>query len=209
MGKDRGRKIMINLEPNPYERRVKKSILIDHAMNFHVGDRKCVIQAGGHVGVWPNRLVEYFDEVHTFEPHPDNYTELVKNTLGKPQIITNNCALGEEEGEEPFRFSKKSSGMHHIDRSGDILVRTVAIDDYCELHNIHPTAIFLDVEGFEMFVLRGAVDTISKLRPLISCEENHAGSRWDVEEGDLEKWLSIFDYKVGRRHKKDIIFCQI
>lgn len=34
----------------------------------YVRGRECVVQAGGHVGVWPLLLAKKFATVHTFEP---------------------------------------------------------------------------------------------------------------------------------------------
>lgn len=195
------------LESRPYERRVKKSILIDHAMELHTGATDCVLQAGGHVGVWPNRLTEYFNEVYTFEPHLDNYRELLKNTEGKDQIKAYNWALGFSPRAGQLKFSDKSTGMHHIAQEGDQDVGIVSIDWFCEKFDVRPDALFLDVEGYELFVLMGAERTIKENLPLISCEENECGKRYGVKPGELAEWLSRFGYNMRRKYKKDLIFC--
>lgn len=195
------------MEPRPYERRVKNSILIDHAMKLHKGPTNCVLQAGGHVGVWPNRLTEYFDQVFTFEPHPDNYKELIKNIKVKDQIIAFEWALGGSVGVKNLKSSTKSTGMHHIDINGDKTVHVTSIDWFCNEYNIIPNAIFLDIEGYELLALMGGEETISKHKPLISCEENAACLRYGIKHGELAEWLAKFGYKLGRKYKKDLIFC--
>lgn len=198
----------MQLEERPYERRVKKSRLIDHAMALHSGSTDCVIQAGGHVGVWPNRLVEYFNTVYTFEPHPDNYAALLENTKGKNQIKAYKMALGDGWRTDSLKFSDKSTGMHYIAHGGDAIVNMTSIDLFCKEHNLFPGAIFLDVEGFELFALLGAEKTIKRNAPLITCEENECGKRYGVKPGEITKYLKKFGYKMARKYKKDLIFCK-
>jgi len=199
----------MQLEDRPYERRVKKSVLIDHAMRLHDGSTDCVIQAGGHVGVWPNRLTEYFDKVYTFEPHPDNYQELLKNTEGCDQIHPFSWGLGDSVRFRSLKSSTKSSGMHHIDPDGDgIPTHVISIDWFCDRHKLNPGALFLDVEGYELFVLHGAESTIRRNYPLIVCEENEACKRYGLDYGVLAKWLAGIGYEMKRKYKKDLIFCR-
>lgn len=197
----------MKLEEWPYERRVKKSILIDHAMKLHKGPTNCVIQAGGHVGVWPNRLTEYFDEIHTFEPHAHNYPELLRNINGDENIYAYPWALGDTYCIRQLKSSTKSSGMHHIDKEGDDVLM-VSIDWFCSKHSAKPNALFLDIEGYELYALKGAIEIIKEMKPLIVCEENATCERYGFKEGDLAKWLSDYGYKLGRKYKKDLIFWQ-
>ena len=49
-------------------------------------------------------------------------------------------------------------------------VDVTSIDVFCEKNKITPGAIKIDVEGSELYVLRGAIDTLTNYRPIVFCE---------------------------------------
>ena len=126
--------------------------------------KTCCVQAGGHVGVWPNELKKYFNRVITFEPDPACYHALVKNVDGK--VEHHNKALGTKTGVLYIEI-KESSSVSQISKKG-IPISSIAIDElnleFCDL-------IYLDIEGYEVSALKGAINTIKKFRPVICVEE--------------------------------------
>lgn len=134
--------------------------------------RKVVIQAGGAIGIWPLRLRALgFERVITFEPDPDNYQCLIANTHDDPAIACWNMALGEHFAfahieHSPDRKSNAGAGFVALDVNGAIMVQ--AIDQMGHLDRLD--LLCLDVEGFELFALRGAYETIMHFRPVIMAE---------------------------------------
>jgi len=71
-----------------------------------------------------------------------------------------------------------------------------SIDYFCDVNDVIPTAIKIDVEGNELNVLMGGVYIIDKYRPVIQCEysqENANQYGYNVEE--IKKLLESMEYK--------------
>lgn len=144
---------------------------VDKAASY-CRERKVAIQAGGALGVWPLRLRALgFEKVLTFEPDPDNYQCLIANTHDDPAISCWNMALGEHFAfahmeRSPDRLNNAGAGFVALDVDGAIIVQ--AID---QMHGLERLDLLcLDIEGFELFALRGAYETIMRHRPVIMAE---------------------------------------
>ena len=140
---------------------------MDHAI-ARCKRREFCVQAGGHVGLWPLRLAQFFKGVATFECEPALFQCLRLNTNTTPNITSFDAALGPELGRVKLRPSV-SAGSWRVDHEhGKVEVDQVTIDwlglGQCD-------AIFLDVEGYEVEALKGAAATIKKFSPVIHVEE--------------------------------------
>jgi Methyltransferase FkbM domain len=69
------------------------------------------------------------------------------------------CAAGAEEGSVKFT-SKYSDDQNEISTSGDVEVPLKKLDQLVSLDTI--TLLKIDVEGFELFVLQGASETLAR-----------------------------------------------
>lgn len=173
-------------------------------------DRDVVVQAGGRLGLWPLYLAEFFDHVHTFEPDPVNFVCMKRNiaehwTPAHGQIHAYNMALGGQNEHGWLVDSPESDGMHYLRKDAEPGVS----GSPCEVTTIDSSlmlpacdALFLDVEGFELAVLRGAIDTIVRFKPLIVVEENALIARYGRDRGDVERWLvsQSLGYKLVGEH---------
>ncbi len=161
--------------------------------------RNCAVQAGGNCGVWAAWLAERFDKVVTVEPDPLNYWCLTQNV---PKNVLHKCAaFGDAPGMMGMDCDPKNVGAHQMAKGTG--VKVITIDslklDACDY-------LCLDIEGFEMNALRGAVETIKKFRPVIQVEDKGLSDRYGTAKGDIEKWLEYhFKYRVYRRIHRDII----
>lgn len=125
--------------------------------------RSIAVQAGGHVGIFPNFLAGQFNEVVTFEPDPDLYECLLLNR--RPRVRTVNVALSSKSREVKFR--RNTGGTGAISDDGDLSVPAISLDSsgVTQANFIH-----LDVEGHEVEVLRGAMALIERCSPVLQLE---------------------------------------
>ena len=129
--------------------------------------RKLIIQAGGNCGMVPLEYSKYFDRVVTFEPDPLNFKCLVANIPSK-RVTSIQACLGSKSGElVPMRNNGKNIGSCHVSEAPPTFhAMTFMIDS---LH-LAPNVIHLDVEGYELEVLKGAKKTIKRHKPVIVSE---------------------------------------
>lgn len=139
-------------------------------------ERNVVVQAGGNCGLYPRLFAKYFKTVYTFEPDPLNFHCLVNNCQ-LDNVIKINAAVGEtNELVRVERPSMTNVGMHKVHADGEVHVPQFRID---QLGLIACDFIQLDVEGYEIHALRGAIETITRFKPGISCEN---GARNGIPE---------------------------
>ncbi len=166
----------------------------------HVKKFDVVVQAGGNCGIWPMALGERFRTVYTFEPDPMNFRCLCANAQGE-NIFKFNAALGEYHQGVGLIRRPENVGAHRIGGLGKI--PTMRIDDLglseCDL-------IYLDIEGYEMFALRGGAATIEKHHPVIVIEDKGCSEPYGVAMGGTPAWLcGQFGYRVAERVNRDVV----
>lgn len=189
---------------------------IDAAMPFMKGTSFC-LQAGGWVGIWPLYLSDLFDRVVTFEPVPylfecmkKNIENASSNSVQTPRsemITAYDVALGPALGEltlEVARSGCTSACLPTDPKSRSRYVETIkvpvtTIDETCEKIE-RVDALFLDVERYEIPVLRGALYTIRKHKPVITVEVLKGGGPKIIEAMDDLK------YRLVARAHNDWIF---
>ena len=160
-----------------------------------------VVQAGGNVGIFPRKLAGKFKTVYTFEPNHDNFECLVKNVTNR-NVIKFQAVLGNTRELVNVEVPDSANmGKNFVKGSG--FVPTVRIDDLalneCDL-------LYLDIEGFELEALKGAIETLVKFHPAIAIEENVCCQRYGVAEGETGKWLQQFGYKEVKKYYSDILY---
>lgn len=174
----------------------------DHAFDMELAvslapKHRTVVQAGGHVGMWPLWLSSHFKTVYTFEPHRDNFRCLVRN-IQAPNVYPFRAVLSNFI--EPVDLREAgSSGGHNIrvDERGESAVDgslpSIRIDDW---HLTDLDFVMLDIEGFELSALRGMDFTLQRCKPIIQVEERGHGVKKGIGDTleDLEQFLSSLGY---------------
>lgn len=147
---------------------------------LHPGD--VFLDVGAHIGLFSCVAARFVGDsgfVYAVEPHPEAYDKLRENTrVNKLQnVCAVNVALGAEEGEAHI-FSDKdkatASLIHpeNIHRGLGKQIHVTTIDTLIENGMIRvPTFMKVDVEGFELEVLKGARDLLSSSKAPIICVE--------------------------------------
>lgn len=158
----------------------------------YVKNHRRALDIGAHVGTWSRILVEHFDRVEAFEPLWDHQQCFRKNVS---EAMLHPYAVSSEDGVVRMRVIPNHTGACHIDDNG-VSVDAVKIDDY-EFDDVDFMKI--DVEGHEVEVLEGAIETLKRCRPTIIVEQK--GLRTDdkfaacrfLEDLSFKKQAQVID----------------
>ena len=157
-----------------------------------------VIDVGAHVGFYSmlaSALVGEEGQVHSFEPTPWTFDLLMQNTNKLSNIVLNNNAASDRKDSIPFKDYGPGYGAYNTaHKNGSILnkkaktiiIKTIALDDYCEDKNIRPDFIKLDAEGHEYAILNGMNRLFEKTRPLVALEVVGSDEWADNRERSIE-----------------------
>lgn len=162
-------------------------------------DEKCIIfDIGANLGWYTLNMLKdnSHRKVYAFEPIKDTYKKLLKNI--KINSLTNvnlyNFGLYEKNKEVDFFYDVTASGassiadLRELDSTRKVKCSLIKMDDFIKTNNIKRLDfIKCDVEGSELFVYKGGINSIEKFKPIIFSEM-------------LRKWSAKFDY-----HPNDII----
>jgi FkbM family methyltransferase len=155
------------------------------------------VQAGARVGLWPIELAERGAHVHAFEPEPVNFDCALRNVTLRGhsgRVTLTRAALGAQTRPLYLSLSRESNGEHYVGKNRfSILVPATTID---LLKLEHCAAIFLDLEGYELEALVGAVETLRRCKPVVVVEENALCARYHRERGDVERFMAGLGYRL-------------
>ncbi|MCH9627866.1 MAG: hypothetical protein S4CHLAM2_15130 [Chlamydiales bacterium] len=132
-----------------------------------------VADIGAHLGFFAlffSQWVGNKGKVFSFECNPKNYSFLKKNIELNhcSNVHLEHCAVGEKEG--AVDVPADSSGLFCKTKfPKDIPVQMISLDYYFLSKNVVPTVIKVDVEGYELEVLKGS-QTILKNKPKLFIE---------------------------------------
>lgn len=136
---------------------------------------------GANIGLFTLLAAEKCAEVIAFEPTSDTYTLLTENVAlnNNPKNITLiNAAASDQDGEQDIYVLtngkdawnsmavKPEEGQYRVDK-----IKTVSVDALVNSKQIPPPRVVkIDVEGWELHVLRGLENTIAAHKPVMLIE---------------------------------------
>jgi len=158
---------------------------------------KRALDIGAWVGTWSIAMKQYCDHVVAFEPERLHYSCLTKNVNGN--IDTHELAIGAEQtkislSEDNFTQSKRVIG------EGSITMTTI---DSLQLTDVD--LIKIDVEGYEMEVLKGAEKTLENVQ-YIMIELNNNTKKYGSSNIEIETHIRTLGYKILMDHWPDKVF---
>ena len=142
-----------------------------------------VIDAGanfGHYTLVASKFVGNSGKIIAFEPSANTFQLLQSNIkmLANQNVIAVQAGLSDNNGEMSLCIDGSNPGGHSYSKDnvrkkgGDQTTRVYSLDEY--LHSNHITSpvslIKIDVQGFEVKVIHGAMRTILHDRPVVFCE---------------------------------------
>ena len=156
----------------------------------------CCIDVGANVGTVLSDIVSTapLGRHIAFEPLAELCTALAERF---PSVDVRNAALSDREGEETFTrvaSAPSQSGFRRVGAAAseveEITVRVERLDDALPEGYV-PALIKIDVEGAEEQVLRGALETIRRHRPVILLEHGNSAAEYGTTPD------AIFDLLAG------------
>lgn len=170
---------------------------------------KDIVDVGANNGNFTvdfSHLVGDSGSVHSFEPQRIIYYQLCTNVFlnGIDNAYCHNVAIGDKN--EYIKIEKPNYFFEGNVNFGDVrvndnaenfeMIESKKLDDY-EFNNV--VFIKIDVQGYEPFVIDGAIKTIEKHRPYLFVEfEEHLLNKFGSSEDELSRKIESLGYVVKR-----------
>lgn len=162
-----------------------------------MGSSTVFLDIGANVGWYSllfSKLIDNID-IHSFEPGEMTYKQFLINIeLNKAEHITpNNIGLADHKGMRDFYVCDNMLAASSLGDTLQDVKKTKysyyfdTLDNYCLQKGIFPDYIKCDVEGAELLVIKGGIETLSERKPVLMVEL-------------LRKWCKCFSY-----HPNDVI----
>ena len=172
----------------------------------------------GYFTVMMARAVTPSGQVHAFEPNPSTASDL-RRVLALNEIsnvTVNETAVSDRIGTATFvqlltqNVQRESSHLNTAERDGTtpaagthwITVPTTTLDNYVLSRELRPSMLKIDVEGADLPVLYGSMETLRRFRPPIVLEIH---SREDAFLRELHGLLDSLQYTY--KYEDKICFC--
>lgn len=126
---------------------------------------RTAVDVGGHVGTFAFYLAKKFTQVHSFEP-VKQFRECFVRNVEASNVVLHPCALGERQAMVGMHIVPADTGGTYVSGLGDVEMWPL---DSFRLQNVDYLKV--DVEGRELGVIEGAVETIKRCRPVCMIEQ--------------------------------------
>jgi len=160
----------------------------------HVKSWRVCLDIGSNIGQWTRPLAKRFQSVICFEPNP-NFRDCFKRNITETNVILWPYALSNKAHTATQGFN--STMLRQGD--GDVECRTL---DSFALTNVD--FVKIDVDGFEVPLLEGARDTLTRNTPVINIEMKR-DKRMDTVKR-AEAILRDLGYRHEKRTKSDEVW---
>ncbi len=179
---------------------VRESNRLDHDQNLlpqvlkHINKGDIIIDCGAFIG---DHTIAYANKVgptgtvFAFEPGKEAYECLKHNTRNEELVIIHNGGLGARMHTAGFNQVEGNAGMNYLGCGTEISIITI---DSLNLPKLD--FVKIDCEGYELEVLKGAIETIKKFKPKMLIEINTMTlERSGITREDIYNFLKELDYK--------------
>jgi FkbM family methyltransferase len=142
--------------------------------------RDSCIDIGANIGNHSLHFADFYEQVYAFEPYPKTYKLLEINAQLVRNLKTFNLGLSCSRASVCFDVNPRNFGgssiqmdNSNINSVGDrVVIEVDRLDSIPEIKSVKIGLVKIDVEGHELQVLEGALQTIAKNRPVILFEQH-------------------------------------
>lgn len=128
---------------------------------------RTAVDVGAHVGLWSYWMAQHFETLAAFEPS-DLHRDCWDRNITSQNARLFPYALGAAPATVGLCVSVESSGNTRIADGNTVEMRTL---DSFGLSDVD--FLKIDCEGYEVFVLEGARETLARCRPVVLVEQKH------------------------------------
>lgn len=150
-----------------------------------------IYDIGANIGYHTVAFANLAKHVYAFEPNKKNYKLLQENTRRFKNVTLYDLACSDTVSDmyvEDFDVNVPGNyGEMHMQNTGQTC-KSVCIDDIDDIYS--PDLIKIDVEGHELQVLLGSMETITEYKPIIFYEAHGT----DLDK--IYELLTNLDYKL-------------
>jgi len=198
-----------------YEKLLGKGIIPKKYFLHFLPDKPIILEAGAHKGKDTVEMAKQWPSgtIFAFEPVPELFEKLTKNTRKFKNVHCYQLALGTSSGQQPmFISSGASDGSSSLlppkthlqyyptvffDKKVEVQITT--LDDWAASHGIgHIDFMWLDLQGMELDVLKSGLHILTTVKAIyseVSEIENYEGQCLYEEFRD---WLVMQGFYVER-----------
>jgi len=158
---------------------------------------------GAHVGLWAMHLAKHFERVVAFEPVPA-FRECFHRNCTSERVQMFPVALGAADGEVRIDYRPEDSGGTHVSKDGDLVSVVKPLDSF-SLQSVD--CLKIDCEGYELEVLKGAVETLKRCHPCVIVEQkpHKLGPNFGIKGTPAVDFLRAMGAKLRREMGGDYI----
>lgn len=188
---------------------------VEHRKAFGALDFDAVIDVGANKGQFAAFAAAQWPKAHLFcfEPLPGPSTKLrqILDSMARGRSTAYDCALGEDAGTATIHIAgrddsssllpigERQKSLFRSTEAGTMIVQVNRLDNILSDLNISRNLLKIDVQGFELGVLRGSVNIISIFSHVyveMSEIELYEGQALSLE---VTEFLTRFGFKeIGR-----------
>ena len=195
-----------------------------------------IIDIGAHKGAFLENIlsIEKINSVYAFEPQKKIFKELNEKFVKNKRVTLFNYAMDKEITNKKLKINKLSmtSSLAEIDEKSLYLkfknfltstksnfeeeyeVQTYTVDKIFESINLKRALLKIDVEGFEINVIKGSRMKLREI-PFIMLENQFGNHYKNNNFNDIIKLLSEQNFKIYKKfifptmHYQDVLFKKI
>ena len=199
-------------------------------------DIEKIIDIGAHKGEFLENVlkIEKINSFYAFEPQKNIFNELNKKFSKNKKITLFSCAMDEEIAKKKLKINQLSttSSLAEINEKSLYLkfknfltqaksnfeyeyeVQTNTVDKIFEGISLEKTLLKIDVEGFEINVIKGSQIKLKEI-PFILLENQFGNHYKNNNFNDIIKLLSKENFKIHKKfvfptmHYQDVLFKKI
>jgi FkbM family methyltransferase len=174
------------------------------AMKNIISEPKVIVDVGANIGDFTRTCRLYFPNAKVYAFEPEKLPNLIALTKKDPNIAVIHKAVGNESKKVMFNItedSARNSILIPLDKKviSSKEIEMVTLDSWAQHHNITVDILKIDTEGYDLEVLKGAVNVLNNTKVVFL--EVFFFSAFKEEQANVNNVIDIFIFLYSRAFK--------